>query len=708
MLHLPYGSDWQITVTRVVKMGSRKYKHLESDYRLTLERLENRIVLDASVDNVSSEDGSQDGNTENSTPEANVESADAVLSESPLNVDNTENPLDDIFNEEINVVLVSNAVDEVEAISEAADDDAVVIVYDSERDDLSDINSVFDRITDSGAKPIGQIAIIDHGETGMIGLSTSDPYTMAPKPISHQALVELSHFLAEDARIDLYGCNVGEGELGLQFVNYLAGATGSIVWASDDPTGNTESSDWDLEARTSESDRGFLIKPDRLADTEIELIFMPPSSPTPSGWPPQWMLTEFDFDQAYAGNEINLTFVDDAMVGADLDRLTFEAYGDFDGKTYVQNGDAYLETSANEMVYIYGEDGTTLLAQSGNLGRNEFYVFQDMNIPESKWETWTQDGELNFIIRFSTDTQPYDRAFGLVYDSENPSDLIGDNLGYQGWPNFVVMDLTLTKYPISSDGLPDVYSGAGQGNYVVDLDNYFHAPDEGFLTYSVVAPLEGAFYDSITIDPETNELSFDYDQIPNHDSTVTVRATLGPEELYPPMYLDDSFTVSLKSTGSLAASDHDDRPGFSVHFNGALEWNSFINGYSENDSLGIQNIVKNLSDNKPIFGSFFLNPAPLNGNGTGFAILHNFPFISENTGKTTQSNQFFYSHDHWSGNDFTLKHNFKSHARNYNWEINLLAWRLYSDVDYKWLYNEGGPLNFNNEQIEIWKKITNI
>ncbi len=687
-------------------MGFRKYKHLESDHRLTLERLENRIVLDASVDNGSSEDGSQDQNNHNPDTETDVESAVTVLSESPLNVDNTENPLDDIFNEEINVVLVSNAVDEVEAISEAADDDAVVIVYDSEQDDLDDINSMLDNITGSGAKPIGQIAIIDHGQTGMIGLSTSDTDGVGPKPISHHSLAELSNYLADDARIDLYGCNVGEGAHGLKFVNYLADATGSIVWASDDPTGNTESADWDLEVRSSASDRGFLINPDKLADTNIELVYMPPSSPNPSGWPPQWSLTEFDFDNAYSGNEIKITFTDDSMAGADLDRLIFEAYGDFDGKTYVQNGDTYLETSANEMVYIYGEDGATLLAQSGNLGRNEFYVFEDMNIPESKWETWTQDGKLDFIIRFSTDTQAYDRAFGLVYDSDCPSNLIGDNLGYQGWPNFVVMELTLTKYPISSDGLPDVY--AGTGAYTVDLDDYFHCPETGSLTYSVIAPSEGSFYDSITIDPDTNELSFDYDQVPNDDPNVTIRATLGPSELYPPIYLDDSFTVSFGSTSTLTTSGADDKPEFPTYYANDSEWNPFSKHFMENDSLGLQDIGNNISEHNGIFGSFFLNPAPLNGNGTSFVIFHNFPYASENAGKITQSNQFFYSHDYWNGNSYTLENNHKGYGKANNSDFNFLGLTLDLDEDYRWLYNEDSSLVFNNEQIETWKRIANM
>ncbi len=687
-------------------MGFRKYKHLESDHRLTLERLENRIVLDASVDNGSSEDGSQDQNNHNPDTETDVESAVTVLSESPLNVDNTENPLDDIFNEEINVVLVSNAVDEVEAISEAADDDAVVIVYDSEQDDLDDINSMLDNITGSGAKPIGQIAIIDHGQTGMIGLSTSDTDGVGPKPISHHSLAELSNYLADDARIDLYGCNVGEGAHGLKFVNYLADATGSIVWASDDPTGNTESADWDLEVRSSASDRGFLINPDKLADTNIELVYMPPSSPNPSGWPPQWSLTKFDFDNAYSGNEIKITFTDDSMAGADLDRLIFEAYGDFDGKTYVQNGDTYLETSANEMVYIYGEDGATLLAQSGNLGRNEFYVFEDMNIPESKWETWTQDGKLDFIIRFSTDTQAYDRAFGLVYDSDSPSNLIGDNLGYQGWPNFVVMELTLTKYPISSDGLPDVY--AGTGAYTVDLDDYFHCPETGSLTYSVIAPFEGSFYDSITIDPDTNELSFDYDQVPNDDPNVTIRATLGPSELYPPIYLDDSFTVSFGSTSTLTTSGADDKPEFPTYYANDSEWNPFSKHFMENDSLGLQDIGNNISEHNGIFGSFFLNPAPLNGNGTSFVIFHNFPYASENAGKITQSNQFFYSHDYWNGNSYTLENNHKGYGKANNSDFNFLGLTLDLDEDYRWLYNEDSSLVFNNEQIETWKRIANM
>jgi len=57
-----------------------------------------------------------------------------------------------------------------------------------------------------------------------------------------------STLLQDDADILLFGCNVGEGELGYSFVKTLAELTGADVAASDDLTGHeSHGGDWELE-----------------------------------------------------------------------------------------------------------------------------------------------------------------------------------------------------------------------------------------------------------------------------------------------------------------------------------------------------------------------------------------------------------------------------------------------------------------------------
>ncbi len=227
-----------------------------------LEVLEDRIVFDASVQ--PTDQNNQDnpdnwggdtalGNEPENLGPATGSNLDSI---SP----DTSDPLQEILGQDLSVVLVSNALEQIESISQAAADDAVVIEFDAPEDSLS---SVFDRLgelVDSTGLKIGHLAIVSHGEPGTLILDAiDDVHSLYTLDEDAPLWEELGLLLTDDARIDFYGCEIGKGEAGLNFITQVGELTGAVVWASDDMTGIATGADWILEVKTGDDDRTDLL-----------------------------------------------------------------------------------------------------------------------------------------------------------------------------------------------------------------------------------------------------------------------------------------------------------------------------------------------------------------------------------------------------------------------------------------------------------------
>jgi hypothetical protein len=258
----------------IFPFGKKPIVHHRS---VTLEQLEERIVLDAAGADSDPQENQQDTSDNTQKQVEGGESAQPPgTAATASNVSQASDPLGDIFNQDLSVVLISNALDKVEALSDAAVDGSKVIVYDASQDDLGDIVATLSELVDSNAQEIGQLAILSHGAKGALSLGNGEFWTVETLQTDSSAWIALGGLLADDARIDLYGCSIGVGEDGVLLVETLAGITGAIVWASDDPTGNVPSADWDLEEKTNESARGYLIDGSLLADADVSLAIVSP------------------------------------------------------------------------------------------------------------------------------------------------------------------------------------------------------------------------------------------------------------------------------------------------------------------------------------------------------------------------------------------------------------------------------------------------
>ncbi len=247
--------------------------------------------------------------------------------------------LGDILGQDLQVVLISNALDQVEALSKAAVENAEVIVYDAELDDLSTIIAMLEDLVDSTGQEIGQLAIVSHGAVGTLALANGEIWTVERLQADTSEWAELGGLLTDDAVIDLYGCYIGQGELGTVFVETFASVTDAEVRASDDSTGNVDGSDWDFEVTTGGSDAAALID-----DSQLE--------------PGTIRLDDYTVD---AGD----TYTGDLVGSGGDDRITIN--GTVTGRVYAGDGHDTITNNGSIEGDLVGYSGDDLIVNSGTV-----------------------------------------------------------------------------------------------------------------------------------------------------------------------------------------------------------------------------------------------------------------------------------------------------------------------------------------------------
>jgi hypothetical protein len=111
----------------------------------------------------------------------------------------------------------------------------------------------------AGKSEYSSIQIISHGSAGAITIGST--LLTANNLLQYQSQLDnIGHALTDSGDLLLYGCNVGAGDVGQQFVESLAQMTGADVAASDDLTGGTAAGgDWVLEVKTGSVDSVMLV-----------------------------------------------------------------------------------------------------------------------------------------------------------------------------------------------------------------------------------------------------------------------------------------------------------------------------------------------------------------------------------------------------------------------------------------------------------------
>jgi ELWxxDGT repeat protein len=237
------------------------------------EPLEERIVLNAAVA-VANQDHTDQTNhvqTQDITQPVATPTADQNhLAGAPTDAAHASDNLGQVTQNDLHVVLVSNALDHLQGISAAAYQGTHVIVLDDAHSNLASVDQMLGDLVASTGQKIGELAILSHGNDGLISLG-SDQITLFNLNSFRPEFQQLSTLMAPNAQIQLFGCSVAGDSFGKGLVDGIALYTGTNVFASTDSTGGT-TGNWVLEYSTNPTTHiNSIVDTDHLASLDVGL-----------------------------------------------------------------------------------------------------------------------------------------------------------------------------------------------------------------------------------------------------------------------------------------------------------------------------------------------------------------------------------------------------------------------------------------------------
>ncbi len=281
--------------------------------------------------------------------------------------------------EPVEVVLISDDLSDVDALADAVDPDAEVIVYDADGETAEEVLGRVTALSEELGRPIESVTILSHGGDGTFRLGADD-ISADTFGDAEGAWRQLGSVLAEEGQIYIYGCSVSGS--GHDLLTSLADATGASVYASDDVTG--AGGDWQLEVETGHSAG---------ADAPINIAALSGytgtlASPTISGAPPTVV-------QQGEGYSFTPT-ADDA--DGDIDQFIISnppSWADFDPQTGALSG-----TPGNDDVgQDYSDIRIGVVDSEGNVARLDPFSITVTNVNDAPTISGTpaeniQEGQL--------------------------------------------------------------------------------------------------------------------------------------------------------------------------------------------------------------------------------------------------------------------------------------------------------------------------
>ncbi len=144
------------------------------------------------------------------------------------------------------LVFIDGGLPDFQQIADAAADDAIVVTLRPGEDAVAQMAAVA-----RGLHGLSSISIVSHGDRGVVSFGSSKLDT-GHLHAYRKELAQIGDALAPGGGILLYGCSVGEGAIGHDYLEALARATGAVVAASTNTTGSAAlGGDWTLEVSTA-------------------------------------------------------------------------------------------------------------------------------------------------------------------------------------------------------------------------------------------------------------------------------------------------------------------------------------------------------------------------------------------------------------------------------------------------------------------------
>ena len=164
------------------------------------------------------------------------------------------NPGSDANAEPSALLVIDPSVDDWQTLVEDLDPDTAVLVLDPNE---SGVSQIAQAMLENGT--ISELHIVSHGTAGQITIGNESLNSSNLDQYSED-LAAIGSQLTESGDILLYGCNVGDGNAGAQFLAAVARATSADVAGSIDLTGSADlGGDWNLEVVTGEIEADIAI-----------------------------------------------------------------------------------------------------------------------------------------------------------------------------------------------------------------------------------------------------------------------------------------------------------------------------------------------------------------------------------------------------------------------------------------------------------------
>ncbi|WP_137746587.1 DUF4347 domain-containing protein, partial [Acidovorax sp. NB1] len=145
------------------------------------------------------------------------------------------------------VLFIDSRVPDLQAIMAAARPGVKVVILDANESGVAQMAKALE-----GEHGLASISVVSHGDEGVLLLGNGPLFSGNLEQYQAQ-LKAIGAALGADGDLLLYGCDVGAGEAGAQFLQALAQLTGADVAASNDSTaGAVRGGDWDLEVTSGQ------------------------------------------------------------------------------------------------------------------------------------------------------------------------------------------------------------------------------------------------------------------------------------------------------------------------------------------------------------------------------------------------------------------------------------------------------------------------
>ena len=262
----------------------------------------------------------------------------------------TESHLNNPLSNNTNLIFANDNVDNYQSLVSHTES-AELIILDSTRDGVEQVTQAL-----ANYSSVDSIHLISHGEVGSVELGSTvlNADNLARYSSS---LTSWSDSMSNSGDILLYGCSVGGGITGVEFINNLSQLTDADISASNDLTGNNyQGGDWDLEVSTGPIEANSIY--DASWDSYESVLPIGDSSLNFGEFSDATPLV-FNGDAAAAGGELRLT----------------QAAGQQKGSAFLESAlvissDTSFSTQFEFQVSggVGGADGFTFMLQNDSLG----------------------------------------------------------------------------------------------------------------------------------------------------------------------------------------------------------------------------------------------------------------------------------------------------------------------------------------------------